>query len=47
MPRINLLPWREAQRKERKLAFLVALSAASIAALVSTFAFKLYFNSII
>ena len=25
MPRINLLPWREAQRKERKLAFLVAL----------------------
>ena len=24
MPRINLLPWREEQRKERKLAFLVA-----------------------
>jgi len=29
MPRINLLPWREAQRKERKLAFLVALVAAT------------------
>jgi type IV pilus assembly protein PilN len=25
MPRINLLPWREGQRKERKLAFSVAL----------------------
>ncbi len=25
MPRINLLPWREEQRRERKLAFLVAL----------------------
>jgi type IV pilus assembly protein PilN len=47
MPRINLLPWREAQRKERKLAFLVALGAAGVAALVSTFAFNLYFNSMI
>ena len=25
MPRINLLPWRESKRKERKLKFLVAL----------------------
>jgi type IV pilus assembly protein PilN len=32
MPRINLLPWREGQRKERKLAFLVALGVASFAA---------------
>ena len=32
MPRINLLPWREEQRKERKLAFLVALGGAAIAA---------------
>ena len=47
MPRINLLPWREAQRKERKLAFLVALGAAGVAALVTTFAFNLYFNSMI
>jgi type IV pilus assembly protein PilN len=47
MPRINLLPWREAQRKERKLAFLVSLGAAGVAALVTTFAFNLYFNSMI
>ncbi|MCU0759536.1 MAG: PilN domain-containing protein [Steroidobacteraceae bacterium] len=47
MPRINLLPWREAQRKERKLAFLVSLGAAGVAALVATFAFNLYYNSLI
>ena len=47
MPRINLLPWREAQRKERKLAFLVSLGGAAVAALVTTFAFNLYFNSLI
>lgn len=45
MPRINLLPWREAQRKERKLAFLVSLGIAGVAALVTTFMFNLYFNS--
>ena len=32
MPRINLLPWREGQRKERKLAFLVSLGIAALAA---------------
>jgi type IV pilus assembly protein PilN len=32
MPRINLLPHREAKRKERKLKFLVALGGAAIAA---------------
>ena len=34
MPRINLLPWREDERRERKIKFLVALGAASIAAVV-------------
>jgi type IV pilus assembly protein PilN len=34
MPRINLLPWREEQRRERKLAFLVALGGGTIAAVV-------------
>jgi type IV pilus assembly protein PilN len=34
MPRINLLPWREEQRRERKLKFLVALGAASVFAVV-------------
>ena len=36
MPRINLLPWREEQRKERKLAFMVGLGGGTIAALIAT-----------
>ncbi|MGO9804754.1 MAG: PilN domain-containing protein [Steroidobacteraceae bacterium] len=47
MPRINLLPWREGQRKERKLKFLVALGVAVIAAMVTTFAAYLMFDSMI
>jgi type IV pilus assembly protein PilN len=47
MPRINLLPWRDAQRKERKLAFLVSLAAATVAALVATFGVNLYFSSLL
>jgi type IV pilus assembly protein PilN len=47
MPRINLLPWREEQRKERKLAFLVALGGAAVAALVAAFGVSLYFSSVI
>jgi type IV pilus assembly protein PilN len=47
MPRINLLPWREEQRKERKLAFLVALGVAVLAAMVTTFASYLMFDSMI
>ena len=29
MPRINLLPWRDQQRRERKLAFFIALGVAA------------------
>jgi type IV pilus assembly protein PilN len=47
MTRINLLPWREEQRKERKQAFLVSLGGAAVAALATAFAFNLYFNSLI
>ncbi len=47
MPRINLLPWREGQRKERKLAFLVALGVAGVAACVTAFAAYLMYNSMI
>jgi type IV pilus assembly protein PilN len=47
MPRINLLPWREGQRKERKLAFLVALGVAAIAAGVTAFAAYLLYGSMI
>jgi type IV pilus assembly protein PilN len=42
MPRINLLPWREQQRKDRKLAFTVGIGAAVFAALVATFAGYLF-----
>lgn len=47
MPRINLLPWREAQRKDRKLAFLVALGIAALAAGVTAFAAYLMYGSMI
>jgi type IV pilus assembly protein PilN len=47
MPRINLLPWRDQQRKERKLAFYVALGGAAFGALVAAFAGYLLFKSMI
>ena len=47
MPRINLLPWREGQRKERKLAFMVALGIAAAAAGVATFVVYAAFGSMI
>lgn len=47
MPRINLLPWRDAQRKERKLKFMVALGGAVVVALVVTGAVYLLYNAMI
>jgi len=47
MPRINLLPWREAQRKERKLKFMVALGAAAACAIVVTGAVYLLYGAMI
>jgi type IV pilus assembly protein PilN len=47
MPRINLLPWREEQRKERKLAFMVALGAGTLAAAVATVGVWLLLKSMI
>jgi len=47
MPRINLLPWREEQRKERKVAFMVALGGATVAAVLAAFAMLLLFGSLI
>ena len=47
MPRINLLPWREAERKERKLSFMVALAAAAICAVVVTFGTYLLYGALI
>jgi type IV pilus assembly protein PilN len=47
MPRINLLPWREAQRSERKIAFMVALGASTGAAVIAAFGAYLMFGSMI
>ena len=47
MPRINLLPWREEQRKERKLGFLVALGGGTVASAVAAGAIYLMFGSMI
>jgi type IV pilus assembly protein PilN len=47
MPRINLLPWREQQRTERKKAFLVGMGAAGLAALAVAGAGFLMFNQMI
>jgi type IV pilus assembly protein PilN len=47
MPRINLLPWREQQRRERKLAFFVSLGVAAGVAAVVAFAAYLLLGSLI
>jgi type IV pilus assembly protein PilN len=47
MPRINLLPWRDDERKERKLHFAVAMGVAGVAAGVTAFAAYLMFGSMI
>lgn len=47
MPRINLLPWREEQRKERRQAFFVSLGVAAVVAGISTFGVNLYFSSLV
>ncbi|MGH8294824.1 MAG: PilN domain-containing protein [Steroidobacteraceae bacterium] len=47
MPRINLLPWREAQRKERKVAFMAALGAAAVCAFVAMGAVYTLYNAMI
>ena len=47
MPRINLLPWRENERKKRKVEFYVALGVAAVAALLVAGAGYVLFNSMI
>src|SRR5271154_996740 len=47
MPRINLLPWRDQQRRERKLAFFIALGIAAGVAAVVAFAAYLLVGSMI
>jgi type IV pilus assembly protein PilN len=47
MPRINLLPWREQQRTERKKSFAVGMMAALVGALAVTGAGYLFMGSLI
>src|SRR6202042_1410700 len=44
MPRINLLPWREQERKVRRREFMVALGAAAFAAVIFVGCGKLVYN---
>ena len=45
MPRINLLPWREQERKVRRREFMVALGGAAIAAIIFVIGGKLLYAS--
>jgi type IV pilus assembly protein PilN len=45
MPRINLLPWREQERKVRRREFGIAAGAAVVAALVFALGGKLLYSS--
>jgi type IV pilus assembly protein PilN len=47
MPRINLLPWREEQRRERKLQFGIAVGVAAAGAAVVSVAAYLMLGSMI
>jgi type IV pilus assembly protein PilN len=47
MPRINLLPWRDEERKERKIKFLVALGGALVAAMLAAFVGYLLMDSMV
>ena len=45
MPRINLLPWREQERKVRRREFMVAAGGAVFAAIVFALGGKLLYSS--
>lgn len=47
MPRINLLPWRDEERKERKLKFLVSLGGSLVAAMLTAFVGYLMMDSMV
>lgn len=47
MPRINLLPWRDQQRRERRVGFYVALGVAAGLAVVVAFGSYLMFGEMI
>jgi type IV pilus assembly protein PilN len=45
MPRINLLPWREQERKVRRREFMVAAGGAAFAAVIFVLGGKLLYSS--
>jgi type IV pilus assembly protein PilN len=45
MPRINLLPWREQERKVRRREFLIAAGAAVVAAVIFALVGKVVYSS--
>src|SRR5262245_45363933 len=47
MPRINLLPWREAERKRKRQEFIVGMAGAVVIALLLGLAVSLRFDSAI
>ncbi|MEJ2297559.1 MAG: PilN domain-containing protein [Woeseiaceae bacterium] len=47
MPSINLLPWREAERKKRQRDFGVAIGGALVAAIAVTMLAVLFYNQMI
>jgi type IV pilus assembly protein PilN len=47
MPRINLLPWRDQERKERRVSFMVWLGGAAVVAALACVAAYLLFDSLI
>jgi len=47
MPRINLLPWREEQRRERKLHLAIAFGGATVVAAIFAFVAYLMLGSMI
>lgn len=47
MPRINLLPWREELRRQRRTEYLSVLGACALAAAAVWFAIHMHFNALI
>lgn len=47
MPRVNLLPWREELRKQRRTEYLSMLGVSAVAATVIWFVIHLDFNALI
>ena len=47
MPRVNLLPWREELRKQRRTEYLSILGVCAVVAVAVWFSIHLYFNALI